>query len=102
MASHLTKRGLLLWSSRSPLKSLPKTGIALSCRTPVRGSWDAGPRRPTAGFNSTEPLSEFLQHTGHGSPVTLLVRPIVNVCCFLILLSQTTKQNKHRSDLSLV
>ena len=35
--------------------------------------------------------------------MTLLARPIVNICCFLLLLlSQTTKQNKHRSGLSRV
>src|SRR6266581_1830920 len=104
MASHLTKRGLLLWSSRR-LTLLLRTGISLSCRTHVRGRWDAGLRRQTGGFNPTEYLSEFLQHTGHGSPTTLLARPIVNVCCFLLLLllsSQTTKQSKHRSALSIV
>src|ERR1700680_1895410 len=78
-----------------PIEVAPKNGDCIVLQ-------DAGPRRPTAGFNSTEPRSEFLQHTGHGSPVTLLARPIVNVCCFLMLLSQTTKQNKHRNDLSLV
>src|ERR1700736_451894 len=105
MASHLTKPGLLLWSSRIKLTLLLRTGISLSCRTQVRGRWDAGLRRPTGGFNPTEHLSEFLQHTGHGSPKTLLARPMVNVRCFLLLLllpSQTTKQSEHRSDLSLV
>src|SRR5712664_720814 len=104
MASHLTKRGLLLWSSRR-LTLLLRTGISLSWRTHVLGRWDAGLRRQTGGFNPTEHLFEFLQHTGHGSPTTLLARPIVNVCCFLLLLllpSQTTKQSKHRSDLSIV
>jgi len=31
--------------------------------------------------------------------MTLLVRPIVNICCFLLALSQTTKQNNHGSGL---
>src|SRR5450631_3436265 len=101
MASHLTKRGVLLWSSRK-LTLLPRTEISLSCRTHVRGRWDAGLRRPTGGFNPTEHRSAFLQHTGHGSPATLLPRPILNVRCSLLLLLLTTKQSKHRSDLSLL
>src|ERR1700730_18368504 len=95
----------LLWSLRSKLTVLLRTGISLSCRTQVPRRWEAGLRRPTGGFNPMEHLSEFLQHTGHESPTTLLARPIVNVCCFLLLLllpSPTTKQSKHRSDLSLL
>ncbi len=45
---------------------------------------------------------KFLQRTGHRPPMTLPVRPIVNICCFLLVLSQTTKQNNHRSGPSLL
>src|SRR5450631_1170917 len=100
MASHLTKRGFLLWSSRTRLTVLLRTGISLSCTTQVRRRWDAGLRRPTGGFNPTEHRSAFLQHTGHESPATLLAHPIMNVRCSLLLLLLTTKQSKHRSDLS--
>src|SRR5258708_39068414 len=99
MASHLTKRGLLLWSSRR-LTLLLRTGISLSCRTHVRGRWDAGLRRQTGGFNPTEHLFEFLQHTGHGSTTTFLALTIVNVRCLLLLLLLTS--SKHISDLTLV
>src|SRR5712664_79999 len=102
---NLIKQGLLVWSSRGKLTMLLRMGISLFCRTHVLGRWDAGLRRPTGGFNPTEHLSRFLQHTGHGSPTTLPARPIVNVRCFMLLLllhSQTTKQSKHRGELSLV
>ena len=54
-------------SFAEPIEHAPKNGDRIILEDANSGSWDAGLRRPTGGFNTTEHLSDFLPHAGTAS-----------------------------------